>query len=158
MLVILEGCDGVGKTTLAKALASILDAQVIHCNRTTPNNFNFFTDIIEAAKHKNIIADRFMYGQFVYQTPDQRELSTISLQSLEMQLLVNGAKVIYVHASTDVIEERLAQRGETTSLPVGEICQKFEQIFKTSMLPIMFWCTDSDAKRPKQPNSNPFKF
>ena len=66
MLIVLEGCDGSGKTTVARNLQNILpDAEIIHCTRETPNDYSFFWHLIQASKDRHIIADRFCYGQFV---------------------------------------------------------------------------------------------
>lgn len=113
MLVIIEGCDGAGKSTLANSLAKIIGAEVIHCSSKTPNDEKFFKAIIEASKTKNIIADRFCYGQYVYQKEKDRPLGSLdNLHRLEVRLLEAGAKVILVEAPYTEIEERLQQRGE----------------------------------------------
>ena len=57
MLIVLEGCDGSGKSTLARSLSRLLDAEIIHCSSTTPNTKEFFEEIIEASRTRNIIAD-----------------------------------------------------------------------------------------------------
>lgn len=62
MLIVLEGCDGSGKTTLAKMLATLFDASIVHCTTKTPNDYEYFRRIIESSKTKNIIADRFAMG------------------------------------------------------------------------------------------------
>lgn len=139
MLVVLEGCDGVGKTTLAKALAAILSADIIHCNRYTPNDFPFFKSIIQSSRTKNIIADRFCYGQFVYQKPIERELTDYQLYELETNMLEAGAKIVFVTAPISEIEERLVARSEKTDPTPKEICDGFEQVFHNSMLPILRW-------------------
>lgn len=137
MLYVLEGCDGSGKTTLAKQLSKLLDADIIHCSQHTPNNYNFFDNIITASHNKNIIADRFCYGQFVYQSDGDRPLGDIStLNVLETRLLKENAKVIYVSAPDEVIKERLAMRGESliNGLTVEEIRIKFSAVRKLSLL------------------------
>lgn len=128
MLVVLEGCDGSGKSTLARSLAKILDAEIIHCTSQTPNDFEFFNSIIEESKNKNIIADRFCYGQFVYQEEEDRPLGTIeNLHKLERKMKEAGAKVILVEAPYGVIESRLRLRRETliNGLTVSQVCERF---------------------------------
>ena len=128
MLIVLEGCDGSGKSTLAQDLAKILDAEVIHCSAKTPNDKEFFESIIDSSRYRNIIADRFCYGQFVYQKEDERPLGDIhDLNRLELKMLDAGAKVILVVAPNDIIENRLAVRCEKciNGLTVSEIQQRF---------------------------------
>lgn len=143
MLIVLEGCDGAGKTELANFLAKVLDAEIVHCSTHTANNFNFFNEILYAARDKNIIADRFCYGQFVYQNDDNRPLADehgsaeTNLGILEIRMLQSNAKVIYVTAPVDVIEERLKARGEEliNGLTVEEILDRYDTIIHNSLLP-----------------------
>lgn len=134
MLIILEGCDGVGKTTLAKQLKTILGAQIVHCTIKTPNDYDFFHAIIEASKTQHIIADRFMYGQFVYQKENERKLTLKQLHTLETECLQAGAKVIHVRAESWLIAQRLNARGETliNGLTVDEVVSRFTTVL-TSM-------------------------
>ena len=141
MLVVLEGCDGAGKSTLAEFLAKLLNADIVHCTAETPNDYGFFYNIIEAAKTRNIIADRFCYGQFVYQEKDERELSESALRMLETYMLEANGKVILVTAPEDVILARLASRGEPTNMPVKDILSRFEKVMSKSILPVMRYDT-----------------
>ena len=136
MLIVLEGCDGSGKTTLANKLAAILDAEIIHCTTETPNDYSFFSQIIAMAEKRNIIADRFCYGQFVYQKPEERKLDSVDLYHLELYMMNTGAKVIYVYCDEDTIKERLDKRGEIPIRPVGEILSTYSSVFSKSLLPI----------------------
>ena len=142
MLIVLEGCDGAGKTTIANQLKRILpDAEVIHCTRNTPNNIEFFDAIIQASLNKNIIADRFCYGQFVYQECDERHLNTKDLNLLEAHMLSAGAKVVYVTAPVEEIASRLNMRGEQASKPIGDICDRYLHLFEEVSIikPIVWW-------------------
>jgi thymidylate kinase len=149
VLIILEGCDGTGKSTIAKNLANILDARIIHCTKETPNDFDFFREIIINAQDTNIIADRFCYGQFVYQNIEERNLSEFELEVLECLMLRGNVKLIHVKAPIDVIEKRLAERNEITELKVKYIVEKFNLIFRSSLLPLNVWWT-GDERRIKK--------
>lgn len=147
MLFVLEGCDGVGKTTVARHLKNILpDAEIVHCTTDTPNDYSFFLGLIEAAKNTHIIADRFCYGQFVYQTLEERHLTDAQLARLETKMLANNVRVIHVTASVDEIEDRLALRGEKTAIPVREICDRYLDLFenKTLIKPYLWWAGRDD--------------
>jgi thymidylate kinase len=142
MLIVLEGCDGSGKTTVARHLKNILpDAEIIHCTRETPNDMPFFIEILTAAKTRNIIADRFCYGQFVYQSEEERNLTERELSYLELHMIADGVRVIHVTAPVDEIEDRLTLRGEKPCMPVGELCDRYLDLFesKTLIKPYLWW-------------------
>ena len=145
MLIALEGCDGSGKTTLANKLAAILNAEIVHCTTDTPNTLWFFRDIIEIARTKNIIADRFCYGQFVYQNPEERQLNESDLYNLELEMMNTGARVIFVDCNPEIIEERLSRRSEKTMRPISEIETGYLKLFSNSLLPILV----ADTSKPE---------
>ena len=145
MLYVLEGCDGVGKSTLAYQLQPVIDARIIHCTSQTPNDVKFFHDIIEASKVTNIIADRFMYGQFVYQDINHRPLSIKQLGYLEAEALSAGVKLIHVRADEETIKNRLNKRGEAiiNNLSISDVVSGFVSVFnKLSILKATEWWTD----------------
>lgn len=147
MLFVLEGCDGSGKTTVANHLKNILpDAEIVHCTTDTPNDFRFFMSLIEAADSRNIIADRFCYGQFVYQNPEERNLSAPALMELESEMLAHAVRVIHVTASVEELEDRLTFRGEKTPIPVSEICDRYLDLFENKSLikPYLWWTGRED--------------
>lgn len=142
MLIVLEGCDGSGKTTLATQLSKLLDATVIHCSTHTPNDYEFFTQLIKLSEDRNVIADRWCYGQFVYQEPDYRPLedenhyAEENLNRLENIMLLANVKVIFVTAPDEVIKKRLGARAEVpiNGLTVEEIQRRFRDLKNHSML------------------------
>ena len=155
MLIILEGCDATGKTTLAKLLARLYNAEVVHCTAETPNMYDFFDSLIYAANNKNIICDRFCYGQFVYQDEGDRPLATHAallvggesryvddsweaLRMLEMSMLRNDVKVIYTWANPNTIADRMISRGENPK-DVGRILKGYEDLWSRTLIqPIVF--------------------
>lgn len=131
MLIILEGCDATGKTTLANMLAPLLNAQIVHSTAETPNTYNYFEELLRASEYTNIIADRFCYSQFVYQDSGYRPLKPELypkdnsnwllyewnvLYDLETQMLRYNTKVIYCYADASTIVARMIARGED---PIG---------------------------------------
>lgn len=146
MLYVLEGCDGSGKSTVARHLKNVLpDAEVIHCTRETPNDMPFFLEILESAKTRNIIADRFCYGQFVYQNESERKLTATDLLWLELHMIADNARVIHVTASVDEIEDRLTLRGEKPSMPVGQLCDRYLDLFEKTLIKPYLWWTGEDC-------------
>lgn len=156
MLIVLEGCDATGKTTLANLLAKIYTAQIVHCTTETPNTYDFFGGLIYAAEHRNIICDRFCYGQFVYQDEDDRPLSMWklypvgesmeryvensweALRMLEMSMLSHDVKVIYTYANPNTIYDRMISRGENPK-NVDKILKGYEDLWSRTLIqPIVF--------------------
>lgn len=155
MLIVLEGCDATGKTTLANMLANLMNGTVVHCTAETPNTYGFFESLIYAAENKNIICDRFCYGQFVYQDEGDRPLakwrmhpidegesyvddSWGALRCLEMDMLRHDVKVIYTYANPQTIYDRMTNRGESPK-DVGRILSGYEDLWSRTLIqPILF--------------------
>lgn len=99
--IILEGIDGVGKTTIAERIKKEnpdMNYKIIHCTRHTENDFAYFSSLL--LSKENIIFDRFCYGQFIYQNKEERYknmwLTLNQLSSLE-NIINHSCKVYYVY-------------------------------------------------------------
>ena len=138
MLIVLEGCDGTGKTSIAKLIQAVmLDAEIIHCTADTPNDFKFFSKLIDIGQYRNIILDRGMYGQFVYQSPEDRKLSHKQLRALELNMIRTGAKVVHVTAMKQTVEDRLNSRSEVPMHTVSVLLSRFDDLFEKSLMPVI---------------------
>ena len=143
MLIVLEGIDGVGKTTLANLLSKVYNADIIHATRETPNDWAWFNELMDLAKDRNIIMDRSFWGQFVYQEPDERKLSWEQLHELEHRLYQEDGKLIYVTANTSDILERLRGRAETLSRPLDLLKERYEAVILLSECPVIIYNTST---------------
>lgn len=68
MIIILEGCDGSGKTTLAKHLVEKYGLEYRHEGPPPPDvhPLQYYGAILDAARGKNVVFDRFALGERVY--------------------------------------------------------------------------------------------
>lgn len=139
MLIVLEGCDGSGKSSLAELLSLVYDAEIIHATRETPNDMAWFSLIMEEAKTKNIIMDRAFWGQFVYQKPMERKLGFADLSALEKRLAAEGGKLIYVYSPERVISRRLRLRDEIPLLPVQSLLRRYKTMCKFARCPVIWY-------------------
>lgn len=139
MMIVLEGADGVGKTTLAGLLANIMDAEILH--ETKPRPFAHYYQVIQQAKYRNIIADRFFWGQFVYQEPKERCLSLKQLRDLEREIVETNSKFIYVTAPSPIIQRRLETRNEKLSLPLETLLREYTWLVLTARCSIIEYDT-----------------
>lgn len=145
MLIVLEGERRSGKSTIANILKKAMPhAMVIHCTQSTPNDFNFFSEIIRASYNKTIICDRFCYAQFAYQDEADRKLSKEMLHKLEIKMLDAGTSIIYVKADPYTIVRRIEATGKDSYIgdkSVADVCEAFDKIFKESLLPVQVYNT-----------------
>ncbi len=143
MLIVLEGCDGSGKSSLAELLKYLAhdseDVEIIHATRETPNTREWFEEIMDKAKTHNIILDRAFWGQFVYQKPDERHMGFVDLAALEKRLEADGGKLIYVYSPERVINRRLQRRGEIPSLPIKTILRRYKSLCKFARCPVIWY-------------------
>ena len=143
MLIVLEGCDGSGKSSLTDLIKNLAhdseDVEIIHATRETPNDMEWFMSIMDRAKHHNIIMDRAFWGQFVYQKPNERKLGFEDLRRLECRLSDEGGKLIYVYSPERVIARRLRNRSEIPSLPIRSLLRKYKIMCKYAHCPVIWY-------------------
>lgn len=136
MIIILEGPDGSGKTTLANQLQKQTGYQLLH--RTQPKNdedkkrmMDEYIQVLKAGK--NCIMDRSWYSEMVY-GPVMRDASVITFpQMYELERLAAkyGAIIIYCTAPETTLWKRCMRRGEgyiTKRETFHEICTGFRQL------------------------------
>ena len=136
MIIILEGPDGSGKTTLAEQIHKQTGYQLLH--RTQPKSEEdkqrMMDEYIQVLKSgKNVIMDRCWYSEMVY-GPIMRDASVITypqMYSLERLAAKYGAIIIYCTAAPATLWKRCIRRGEdyiTDRETFDKICQGFDLI------------------------------
>ena len=143
MMIVLEGTDGAGKTTLANLLSKTYNAGIIHATRETPNDWAWFNELMDLAKDRNIIMDRSFWGQFVYQEPEERKLTWEQLRELEHRLDQEGGKLIYVTADPADVLARLGARAETLSLPLDILKARYRFCINRADCPVTIYNTST---------------
>ena len=143
MMIVLEGIDGVGKTTLANLLSKTYNAGIIHATRETPNDWPWFNELMDLAKDRNIIMDRSFWGQFAYQEPHDRKMSWEQLHELEHRLEQEGGKLIYVTATREDINSRLGARAEALSVPMFVLEQRYEALILLAECEVVIYNTST---------------
>lgn len=146
MVIIIEGADGSGKTTLANQLSEQTGYKIIH--RTRPKTEEDkalmmveYLQIIESGE--NVIFDRCWYSEMVY-GPVMRDVSVISyaqMYDLERQLTEVGAMIIYCTDAKQVLWARCQERGEdyiVDRTTFDNICDRYDALFALPhLVPIM---------------------
>lgn len=117
MLLIIEGPDGSGKTSLAEQLSKQTGYPIIH--RSQPKSDEekavMFEEYLQLAKSgKNAILDRCWYSEMVY-GPVMRDASVLSypdMYQIESAAAKHGAIIIYCTDDVKVLWNRCKRRGE----------------------------------------------
>ena len=124
MNIVIEGCDGTGKSTIAKHLCERLGLQYWH--ESQPRTFEEYKQMLESG---GFVFDRFCFGQFVYNTPEQQKMSLEELKLLLTDVFPKtGTILLYVDAHTDVIINRLLKRGEGNEKIIPEMTKYIKNI------------------------------
>lgn len=139
MIIIIEGPDGAGKTTLANQLSRQTKYDIVHRSqpKTDDEKKHMMSEYVAVIKSsKNIILDRCWYSEMVY-GPIMRDASVISypeMYELEKLLAKAGAIVIYATAPKAALWQRCQKRGEdyiTSHTTFCQICDAYEQLMTT---------------------------
>lgn len=157
-VLIFEGCDASGKTTIQEILREIIrHAFLIHTSAPVKGNskeyfYNLLDKLTDFAGIINqpLFFDRFHVGELVYGSIFRPETIDDAVKEkmfrLEERLAEKEAKVVYITASPDTIVNRLKKRGDWYVQPsdVQRILDKYEQMLAKSRLPIFRLDTTSD--------------
>lgn len=139
--IIIEGMNGVGKTTLANKLAKELGYTYLkddRKNQKEKDGLKLYHALVQRLPD-NVILDRFHLGEYVY--PRLHQDGRKGLEFWEQHLLerlMNALKyiLIYVEADQDFVEKTYKTRGEdslTIDQTIAERCL-FNQVFDKTLL------------------------
>jgi len=114
-IIILEGCDCVGKSTFAEKLSERTGFEIVKGSSFEISELGangMFEHMMALLDRKNIIIDRFFYSNIVYGFMYNYPVMNID-QYLELCDKMNKkALVVYLTAPTPVLQERMEKRGD----------------------------------------------
>ena len=138
-LIILEGVDGTGKTTLARKLYDQYGYRILKRNAPNGHPLVEYTASIEAANGANVVCDRWHLGEAVYSVTrrdGQTKMTGAIFEAIEEYLLDKGALLVLCVADQYANDCVLEARGEVHP-KIEEERALFELETSRSALPLM---------------------
>lgn len=144
-LILVEGCDGVGKTTLIEQLRERLGSATRVLHRGPPEEhplIEYEVDLLDYVPGEDhILCDRWHWGELVY-APLYRDGSVLGGWSgagrrhVELFLKSRGAVMVHLYAEEDLVRRRLEARGEDylQDKDVARVLRAFQRASGTSIL------------------------
>lgn len=128
MRIVIEGCDGVGKTSICKILAEKYGCDIVHMTSQDPGDYEFYK---QSLRKENVIYDRNVLGEMVYPHVFDRngKLAEVELSDI-LYKFEKDVHFFVLTADPETIRLRLSRRGNE----VGEVLDSIDYInakFKT---------------------------
>ena len=151
MLIVIEGCDGVGKTTLVEMLVEALansESSLVVEHRGVPersvhDEYVGSIDHYQAGQGADVVCDRWHWGELVY-GPLYRGKSLLGRPGRKIvddALITRGAIIVYMTQDRDTLYERLyREEGRETYLrreDVADVLQRYEAVAAESAVPVV---------------------
>lgn len=114
-IIVLEGCDAVGKTTFANTLAEKTGYEVVKGSSFEISELGadgMFEHMMQLLDKDNIIIDRFFYSNLIYGRLFDYPMMTPEQYDMLIEKLDERALLVYLHASEGVISYRMQNRGD----------------------------------------------
>lgn len=120
MKIILEGCDGTGKTTLAKILADKYGLDICHCTQYDAADYDFYR---QTARKENVIWDRHTIGELIYPNifGRKQQIGTEDARLVLHYAKQAGAKIFVLTCDEKTIKSRLSARGDEHPLIMNNV-------------------------------------
>ncbi len=113
MLIIIEGADKTGKTTLAKEITERYGYRYHHFGPPGPNPAEEYAEFLINLKEP-VVCDRFFYGEMVYGPllRGKSLMTTRQINMIEQMCLAHNAYLIHAEPKLDIINNRMHELGD----------------------------------------------
>lgn len=152
-IIIIEGCDGTGKSTLARALAKLLGWRYHHEGKPTQPAFEYYMNLANTLEG-NVVMDRAHLGELVYPRVKPQEgrpgLMLWEQHAIERVLTARGALLVHAQASPEWILNVFRERGEEymTENEVEPVSRLFRHAVGQTVLHYAGWSVEDDIDDP----------
>lgn len=152
--IVIEGGDGVGKSTLAHLLVTQYGFTAVHSPRTPEHQdlISRYHDLL--ARPGRLVLDRSFLSELVY-GPLYRGHSRLTwIQALDLAQLVTARDGVFLHltAPAATVHQRLNTRdGQAPALEeITALADAYQRAFRTltDHVPVLMYDTASSANRP----------
>lgn len=111
MKIILEGCEGTGKTTLAQKLINKYNLDYVHITNKDPNDYMFYKQTL---RKEDVIYDRHLIGEMIYPKVFNRKgnLNYKKLEKLFDFALKEKVCILILTTNIEEIKKRVAERNK----------------------------------------------
>lgn len=111
MKIILEGCEGVGKTTFAQKLIIKYDLDYVHITNKDPNDYQFYK---QTMRKEDVIYDRHLLGEMIYPKIYNRKgnLNTRQLKKLLKFARKEKVHILILTTDLEIVQQRVAMRNK----------------------------------------------
>lgn len=152
MIIILDGIDKCGKSTLARKLASKYKAKLIHISTPkTDDPFNEYVSLINSLDpNRSYVFDRLYLGECAYGEIYRKKSGLTAMQQyyLELMLLKFNPTLIYCWLDYNELAWNFHKDKEesTNLIDVPRLDKLFRTAFKRSILPKSTFCYKFDKE------------
>lgn len=139
MIIILEGSDKVGKSTLARTLCQKYDACSYHFSAPKGDPYKEYMGFLDQADpSKNYVLDRFHVGELVYGElyRGKSKLSLDQLWYLDLRLMSHHAVLVHCSTDAEMVKRKFIEDREETSKSedIQVILESFKNKVNLSLL------------------------
>lgn len=125
MKIILEGCDGVGKSTIAEMLAEKHGCDILHMTAWGPKNY---TSYLHRYDQTGLVSDRSFISEMVYSRVLGRDSKVTDemFENLLMYVKMQGFNIVILYCDVDSLLYRLNDHSDESD----EIIASLEKLQK----------------------------
>ena len=96
MRIIIEGVDGIGKSTLCLKLSKYFESAIVHNRADTDNSYEYYVSLHEV---EHLIQDRSYISEVIYSEAFNRKIRLTNEELLALDIMYSDAATIVLYSS-----------------------------------------------------------